>query len=152
MNTANNLFKSNLPLRQAVNYAISRRPYVAQAGPYAGQPWTHLFNPGVPGWRNVSIYKQNMTKAKSLARGHMKDGKITVYYRSSGTVNPAQYQIVKSNLEQIGFDVTGIGWPGGEIYTRMGHRGEPFDLGVIRTLLSQPELASRNPQRRLSGR
>ena len=64
MNTANSLFKNNLPLRQAVNYAISRKPYVAQAGPYAGQPWTHLFNPGVPGWRNVSIYKQNMTKAK----------------------------------------------------------------------------------------
>ena len=64
MNTANNLFKNNLPLRQAVNYAISRKPFVAQAGPYAGQPWTHLFNPGVPGWRNVSIYKQNMTKAR----------------------------------------------------------------------------------------
>ena len=64
MNTANSLFKGNLPLRQAVNYAVSRKPYVAQAGPYAGQPWTHLFNPGVPGWRNVSIYKQNLTKAK----------------------------------------------------------------------------------------
>ena len=46
--------------------------YVAQAGPYAGDPWTHIFNPGVPGWRNVSIYKQNLTKAKKLAKGHFK--------------------------------------------------------------------------------
>ena len=55
---------------------------------------------------------------------------ITVYYRSSGTINPAQYQVVKQALEQIGFDVTGVGFPGGDIYTAMGHRGEPFDLGV----------------------
>ena len=26
--------------------------------------------------------------------------------------------------------MTGVGWPGAEIYTRIGHRGEPFDLAV----------------------
>jgi peptide/nickel transport system substrate-binding protein len=133
MNTANSLFKNNLPLRQAVNYAISRRPYVAQAGPYAGQPWTHLFNPGVPGWRNVSIYKQNLTKARSLARGHMKDGKITVYYRSSGTTNPAQAQIVKQDLVNLGFSSGNINmkpFSGGDIYDAMGVRGNDADMGV----------------------
>jgi ABC-type transport system substrate-binding protein len=133
MNTANNLFKSNLPLRQAVNYAITRRSYVAQAGPYAGQAWTHLFNPGVPGWKNVSIYKQNLTKAKSLARGHMKDGKITVYYRSSGTTNPAQAQIVKNDLVTLGFssgNITMKPFSGGDIYDAMGKRGTDADIGV----------------------
>jgi ABC-type transport system substrate-binding protein len=133
MNTANSLFKNNLPLRQAVNYAISRKPYVAQAGPYAGQPWTHLFNPGVPGWRNVSIYKQNLTKARSLARGHMKDGKITVYYRSSGTTNPAQAQIVKQDLINLGFSNGNINmkpFSGGDIYDAMGKRGTDADMGV----------------------
>jgi ABC-type transport system substrate-binding protein len=133
MNTANSLFKNNLPLRQAVNYAISRKPFVAQAGPYAGQPWTHLFNPGVPGWRNVSIYKQNLTKARSLARGHMKDGKITVYYRSSGTTNPAQGLIVKQDLINLGFkneDITMKPNSGGDIYTAMGVRGNSADMGV----------------------
>jgi ABC-type transport system substrate-binding protein len=133
MNTANSLFKNNLPLRQAVNYAVSRKPFVAQAGPYAGQPWTHLFNPGVPGWRNVSIYKQNMTKARSLARGHMKDGKITVYYRSSGTTNPAQGLIVKQDLVNLGFssgNITMKPQPGGDIYTAMGVKGNDADMGV----------------------
>jgi len=133
MNTANSLFKNNLPLRQAVNYAISRKPFVAQAGPYAGQPWTHLFNPGVPGWRNVSIYKQNMTKARSLARGHMRDGKITVYYRSSGTTNPAQGLIVKQDLINLGFSNNNITMKpnsGGDIYTAMGVRGNDADMGV----------------------
>ena len=133
MNTANNLFKSNVKLRQAVNYAISRQPYVAQAGPYAGQPWTHIFNPGVPGWKNVSIYPRNINKAKSLAAGHMKDGKITVYYRSSGTINPAQAQIVKQDLINLGFsagNITMKGFSGGNIYTAMGVRGNDADMGV----------------------
>src|SRR5262245_4505035 len=133
MNTSRSLFGKNLPLRQAVNYAVSRRPYVAQAGPYAGQPWTHLFNPGVPGWKNVSIYKQNLTKARSLARGHMKDGKITVYFRSSGTTNPAQAQIVKQDLINLGFsndNITMKGFSGGDIYDAMGKRNTDADMGV----------------------
>jgi len=133
MNTANSLFKSNLPLRQAVNYAITRSTYVAQAGPYAGQPWTHLFNPGVPGWRNVSIYRKNLTKAKQLASGHMKDGKITVYYRSSGTTNNAQAQIVRDDLINLGFNsgnITMKGFSGANIYDAMGKRGNDADMGV----------------------
>jgi peptide/nickel transport system substrate-binding protein len=133
MNTANNLFKSNLRLRQAVNYAVTRSTYVAQAGPYAGQPWTHIFNPGVPGWRNVSIYRKNLTKAKQLAAGHMKDGKITVYFRSSGTTNNAQAQIVKDDLRNLGFsdnNITMKGFSGANIYDAMGKRGNDADMGV----------------------
>jgi len=133
MNTANNLFKSNLRLRQAVNYAVTRSTYVAQAGPYAGQPWTHIFNPGVPGWRNVSIYRKNLTKAKQLASGHMKDGKITVYFRSSGTTNNAQAQIVKDDLRNLGFsdnNITMKGFSGANIYDAMGKRGNDADMGV----------------------
>ena len=33
----------------------------------------------------------------------MRDGKITVYYRSSGTTNPAQGLIVKQDLINLGF-------------------------------------------------
>ena len=133
MNTANNLFKSNLKLRQAVNFAVTRSTYVAQAGPYAGQPWTHIFNPGVPGWRNVTIYKKNLTKAKQLAAGHMKDGKITVYFRSSGTTNNAQAQIVKDDLRNLGFsdgNITMKGFSGANIYDAMGKRGNDADMGV----------------------
>ena len=37
MNMARPLFKDNLKLRQAINYAIDRRSYVKVVGPYAGQ-------------------------------------------------------------------------------------------------------------------
>jgi ABC-type oligopeptide transport system substrate-binding subunit len=133
MNMANPLFKGNLKLRQAMNYIIDRKPYVGQAGPFAGNAWTHLLNPNVPGWRNVQLYKRNVSKARSLAKGSLKNGKITVYYRSSGSINPAQAQIVRAGLIQLGFSPNNIkmkGFSGGNIYTAMGVRGTDADIGV----------------------
>jgi ABC-type transport system substrate-binding protein len=107
MNMSRPLFKDNPQLRRAVSFTIDRRAYVAQAGPYAGQPWSHLLNPGVPGWKNVNPYpldRPDLTKARELAAGHFRDGKITVAYRSSGTTNPAQAQIVRRDLINLGFE------------------------------------------------
>ena len=134
MNMANYLFKENLELRQAVNYAIDRRAYVAQAGPYAGNPWTHLFNPGVPGWRNENPYPlaPDLDKARQLAAGHFRDGKITVYYRSSGSTNPNQAQVVKQGLRNLGFQeskITMKGFSGGG-WNPWGIRGTDMDLSV----------------------
>jgi peptide/nickel transport system substrate-binding protein len=133
MNTSRPLFKGNTALRQAINYAIDRKSFVSQAGPYAGNAWTHLFNPGVPGWRNVTIYKRNLSKAKKLAQGHFKSGKINVGYRSSGTINPAQGQIVRRDLIRLGFkagNVTMKPFSGGDIYDAMGKRNTDLDMGT----------------------
>ena len=94
-----------------------------------------FFNPGVPGWRSVNPYplKPAVAKAKSLAAGHFKDGKITVYYRSSGTTNPAQAQIVPPGLINLGFNAGNITmkpFSGGNIYDAMGVKGNDADMGV----------------------
>jgi len=133
MNMSRSLFAGNTNLRKAVNYAVNRKDYVTQAGPFAGQTWSHIFNPGVPGWKNVSIYKRNLGTAKKLAKGHFKSGKITVGYRSSGTINPAQAQIVRRDLIQMGFKSGNINmkpYSGADIYDAMGVRGNPIDIGV----------------------
>jgi len=132
MNMSDHLFKGNVKLRQAINYAISRREYVDQAGPYAGRPWTHLFNPGVPGWRNVNPYPvdPDLHKARALSAGHFRDGKINFFYWSSGTVGPAQAQIVRQDLINLGFEpanITMTGYSGG-IYYPPAERDNPFDL------------------------
>ena len=110
MNMSRPLFKGNSALRRAINYAVSRRAYVDQAGPYAGQPWTRLFNPGVPGWRNVNPYplERDLATAKALAAGHFRDGKITVLYRSSGSINQGEALIVRQDLIDLGFDPANI--------------------------------------------
>ena len=132
MNMANHLFKNNLPLRQAMNYAIDRRAYISVAGPYAGSPWTHILNPGVPGWRDVTLYRHNLARARQLAAGHLRDGKITVYYRSSGTVNPEQAAIVRQELIDIGFEPENITMKAsfGGIYDPLGVRGTDIDIAV----------------------
>jgi peptide/nickel transport system substrate-binding protein len=134
MNMANDLFKNNLPLRRAVNYAIDRKAYVAQSGPYAGKPWTHILNPGVPGWRNVTLYKHNLAKAKRLAAGHLRDGKITVYYHPFSAANLAQAQIVRQDLINIGFQPENITMKDDyrEIYDPLGVRGTDADIAVSR--------------------
>ncbi len=54
MNTSNSLFKGNVNLRKAMNYVVNRRAIRRQAGPYAATR-THLFDPGVPGWKRQPI-------------------------------------------------------------------------------------------------
>jgi len=133
MNVSRSLFKGNLNLRKAVNYAINRKDYVSQAGPYAGQPWTHLFNPGVPGWKNVTLYKKNLATAKKLAKGHFKSGKINVGYRTNSASNIAQSQIVRRDLISLGFksgDINMKGFSGADLYDAMGHRNTDLDMGV----------------------
>jgi peptide/nickel transport system substrate-binding protein len=134
LNMANYLFKGNLKLRQAINYAIDRRAYVAQAGPYAGNPWTHLFNPGVPGWRNENPYPlaPDLAKARELAAGQFRDGKITVYFRASGPTNQNQASVVKQGLRDLGFQESNITMKGfsGGYWTPWGTRGTDMDLAV----------------------
>ena len=135
LNMDTTLFRGNPRLRRAISYAIDRRAYTAQAGPYAGTPWSHLFNPGVPGWRSVDPYpvaRPNLTKARELAAGHFRDGKIKVAFRSSGTANPAQAQIVRQDLINLGFEpqnITMLPFSGGW-YDPLSRRGNNINMGV----------------------
>ena len=60
----------------------------------------------MPGYEDINVYPDHpdLERARDLAGWHPGDPlrPITVYYRSSGTVNPAQYQVVKSNLSRSG--------------------------------------------------
>jgi peptide/nickel transport system substrate-binding protein len=136
MNTARPLFKS-LALRKAVNYAVSRRDYLTQAGAYAGQPWSHILNPTVPGNASGQPYplgKPNLSLAHKLVKAStLKSKKINVFYRSNSGANIAQSQIVRRDLIRLGFSAGNIEMkqqPGADIYDAMGKRGTPADIGV----------------------
>lgn len=136
MNTSRPLFSGNPNLRKAIAYAVSRKDYVEQVGLYGGSPWSHILSPSTPGLLNDNaLYppSSNITKAKSLAKGHFKTGEINVGYRSSGTINPNQAQIVKRDLIRMGFDAGKINmkpYPGAQIYDAMGIKGNPIDIGL----------------------
>jgi ABC-type transport system substrate-binding protein len=137
-NNSGALLNNNLRMRKALNWALDRTDYAAQAGPYAGTPWTHLLPPGFPGSitaKKLQPYAptSNMPKARSLAAGQFRNGKITVYFISSGATNNAQAEIVRRDLISLGFDAGNItmkGFTGGNIYDAWGRKGNDADIGV----------------------
>jgi ABC-type transport system substrate-binding protein len=137
-NNRSALLSGNRAMRKAINWALDRTDYASQAGPYAATPWTHLLPPGFPG--SISAKKlqpysvrSNVAKARRLAAGHFRSGKITVYFRSSGTTNNAQAELVRRDLIRLGFqpeNITMKGFSGGSIYEAMALRGNDSDIGV----------------------
>jgi ABC-type transport system substrate-binding protein len=135
-NNSNGIFAGNPQLRKAVNWALDRTEYFG--GSFTIIPWTHLLTPLTPGAVTAKAKqpygaRANIAKARKLAAGHFRDGRITVAYRSSGTVNPGQAQIVRDALIKMGFDPAKIvlkGFSGAEIYEAMGVRGNGIDMGV----------------------
>src|SRR6188472_2063233 len=133
LNTERPTFAS-VNMRKAVNYALDRTAYAAQAGPYAGSPFDQLLPQGMPGYEDIDVYpdQPDLERARDLANWHPGDPlrPITVYYRNNSAINLAQYEIVRQGLVSIGFDVTGVGFSNANIYDRIGTRGEPFDTAV----------------------
>lgn len=115
LNTERPLFADE-SMRKAVNFAIDRTALAATAGPYAGSTTDQYMPPDIPGYSDIDVYPSHpdIEHARDLAGWHPGDPlrEITVYYRSSGTINQAQYDLLKGSLEQIGFHVNGVGWPG----------------------------------------
>jgi ABC-type transport system substrate-binding protein len=131
LNTRRGIFRNNLPLRRAVNFAIDRPALRDTYGRVTGGPHDQYMPPSVPGFRDSHIYPvngPNVRKARSLVRGHLRGGKA-VLYTPDDTVSIAQAQIVKRNLAVIGLEVEVRASPSGVHFRRLFERGEPWDLG-----------------------
>jgi peptide/nickel transport system substrate-binding protein len=134
LNTSRPLFRSNAALRRAVNFALDRPALLRQFGAYAGTPVDHYVAPIMPGYRNTHVYplrKPNLPRARALARGHLRGGKLVLYVPTRPGV-AAQAQIVKQNLARIGLDVQIVTFPGGDLYfNKLANAKEPFDMAWI---------------------
>jgi len=84
----------------------------------------------MPGFRDAHVYGLNspdLRKARSLARGHTRRGKATLYtFDAPPTL--AMGQILKRNLAKIGIDVVVQGFPPRAYFARLEAPGEPYDL------------------------
>ena len=143
MNYDRPLFKGNLPLRQAVNFAIDRRALLTQAGFGAGIRSDHILPPGVPGSAKVNgtlypLKAPNLKKANALAKGHTGDGKAILWTSNRGAA-PLQAQIYQYNLKQIGLDVEVQQLSRAVQITREGVRGAPFDFTTEQWTADYPD-------------
>jgi peptide/nickel transport system substrate-binding protein len=111
LNSHDGLFKDNAPMRRAVNWAIDRTDFLATAGPFVMSPWTHLIPPGFPGSITKTALqpygvRSNIEKAKQLAAGRYKDGRVVVAYRAGSARGNSQVEVVRRDLTALGLDVT----------------------------------------------
>ena len=113
-NTTAGLFKDNVPMRKAVNWAVDRTDYATQIGPYArpyaATPWTHLLLPGFPGAvmeRTLQPYsvRPNLERARALAAGNYRDGNVVVRYRALSPISQARAEILRRDLTLLGLNV-----------------------------------------------
>ncbi len=132
MNTSRPLFKDNVKLRQAVNWAISRGALLEQGGFYAGVLTDQILPPGMPGFKRVSAYplqltKQDVAKAQQLAKGNTRGGKA-ILWTSTTEPAPLQAQIYQQNLKAIGLDVQVSQFTRAVQIQKEGVKGAEFDF------------------------
>jgi ABC-type transport system substrate-binding protein len=124
------LFKNNVKLMKAVNYAIDRKAMLAQGGYLAGKRTDQILPPGMAGFRDASLYPlkgPDLTTAKKWATGATRDGKAVLYTSNRGSA-PLVAQIIQFNLKQIGLDVETKLFARAVQIEKEGTRGEPFDI------------------------
>jgi ABC-type oligopeptide transport system substrate-binding subunit len=124
------LFKGNVPLMKAINYAIDRPATLRQSGYLAGKRTDQILPPGMVGFRDANLYPlkgPDLKTANKFAKGNTRDGKA-VYYTSTRPEAALRAQIVQFNLKQIGLDVEVKQFARGVQFQKEGNRGEPFDI------------------------
>jgi peptide/nickel transport system substrate-binding protein len=133
LNTDRPLFRGNLQLRQAVNFAIDRKAFGL---PGLGNRLTdQVLPPSLPGYRDARIYplgEPNLAKARELARGHLRGGKAVLYVNDL-PLTLGVGQLLKQQLAAIDLDVDVRGIPGPALNTRLSTPGEPFDMALLVT-------------------
>ena len=133
LNNDQPLFKGNTKLRQAVNWAIDRPQLARQYGYLGGARTDQVLMPGLLGYHDWNIYPLGgvtpavLRKARSLAQGATRSGKVTMYTFNSSP-GPQVAQVLQYNLQQIGLDVDIKTYDRVVQNTKGGTNGEPFDI------------------------
>ena len=128
LNLRRDLFSSTR-MRKVVNYAIDRRALARQPPPsWFGQPTDQYLPPGMPGFRDASIYPldgPDLARARRLAGSH---GGHAVMYTCNLPSCLAVAQVVRKNLSAIGLAVEIRQFPYNTLYNKLARPDEPWDI------------------------
>lgn len=130
LNTARPAFRT-AAARRGVNYAIDRPALLRVLGSFAGVRTDQILAPALPGFRDAKLYPikgADPAKAKQIAGNPSGDVSL-LHTTSAAAVN--QGQIVKFNLEQMGYKVTLKPQPFAVAIKTMGTKGNDVDAFII---------------------
>jgi YVTN family beta-propeller protein len=131
---------SSARLRRAVNYALDRR-LLARESLWNGlpaQPTDQYLPPSMSGFRDARIYpsRPDIRRARRLAG----PGRRSVVLYTAGYPSHLRFaQIVRLNLRAIGMDVEIKDLGPQRHWTRIGRRGEPFDMAITAWMSDYPD-------------
>jgi ABC-type transport system substrate-binding protein len=134
LNTSRPLFRDNISLRRAVNFAVDRAALIREFGRYGAAATDQHLPPAVPGYRNASIYPldgPDLRRARALAAGHTRGGKAVLYTCTEPDYCVAPAQVLQHNLKAIGIDVQVKQFPFGVYFQKAATLGEPYDIILI---------------------
>jgi len=129
--------QGQIPLMQAINWALDRRALAGAAGYLPGIRTDQILPPAMG--RDVSIYPLGGVTDRSLARARsllamakLKPKTLVLYASSTGSkgIDPIWAQIFQFDLKRLGIDVDVRYFPHPSQLERAGIRGEPFDVVI----------------------
>ena len=128
LNNQSPLFK-NVAARKAVNYAIDRPALLRAFGFLGGKRDDQLLAPGLPGYRDVSIYPIKGAAPATAKKLWPSGGNASLYVRGR-PYQLVQGQIIQYNLKQIGINVDLQQFATAVFYAKVGTRSEKFDMAL----------------------
>ncbi len=134
LNSARPLFKDNVPLRQAVNFAIDRAALIrARGGSVTGRPTDQYLPASMPGFRDAKVYPlahPNVARARALARGHTRSGTAALWIKDTPE-DVAQGQIIQRDLKPLGISVVVTKFAGPALFQRLFTPGNAWDMTLL---------------------
>lgn len=146
LNTSRPLFRDNVALRKAVNFALDRADIVraAEGGSISSRATDQILSSVVQGWVDHRLYPltgPNLRRARMLAEGNTRGGKAVLYvFGIPALLDRAQ--VIVRNLREIGLDVTVKPFSPVVLDAKAGTPGEPYDMLLTRYRLDYPDPAN----------
>jgi ABC-type oligopeptide transport system substrate-binding subunit len=134
-NSTRGVFRQNAALRRAVSWALDRTDHLALSRRYTGSPWTHMLPPGFPGsigTKRLQPYsaRSNLVRARKLAKGHFRSGKVVIAIGSGRTAQPSA-DLLRRDLIRMGFRPEDVAY---KIWASSGGVPPPADWDIIPTV------------------
>jgi len=135
-----------IPLAQAINWAIDRPALVRAAGYLSGRETDQILPPAMSASADIyplgGVNGRSLTRARALLAKAKFKPKRLVLYSPNFDPNPALARIFQFNLKRLGIDVQIEYFDAATFGNKIGTRGEPFDVALAGWIADFPDAYS----------
>jgi ABC-type oligopeptide transport system substrate-binding subunit len=126
------LFRDNVRLRRAINFAVDRAHIARQRGAGTGRRTDQVLPHAMPGFVDAALFPlagADVERARLLARGALRGGRAVLYAVDEPPWRQMA-EVVRFNLAQIGIEAEVRLFETAIFVERTERRGEPWDIAL----------------------